>query len=177
MYATDKYISITLVRPILLPDTLVSQDFPSDISDEDLSDEGGNPTSVTGDSLTSATLCHIRLARIVTKGIEEQYEKDETALIDSILRNKKALEEWKSQLPLFLSGVLYPSTFVPTFRRQVVAMDTFYLHAVTLINRSAMMYDMPSGEEFEFRASMDACVEAYIDASAKLAERAMGFTT
>ena len=40
-----------------------------------------------------------------------------------------------------------------------------------------MMYDMPSGEEFEFRASMDACVEAYIDASAKLAERAMGFTT
>lgn len=157
VYATDKYISITLGRPILLPDTLVSQDFPLDVSDEDLSDEDSHSTSVTGDSLTSATLCHIRLARIVTGGIEEQYEKGEKSLIESIFRNKARLEEWKNQLPLFLSGQLHPSTLVPTFRRQAVAMDTFYLHAVILINRPAMMLDLPpvssTEEGLDFRAS------------------------
>ncbi|KAI3333327.1 fungal-specific transcription factor domain-containing protein [Ustulina deusta] len=174
VYATDKYISINLGRPFLIPDALVSQGLPADTNDEDLAD-AGQTHQANRDSMISATIGHARLAQIVTRGIHEQYEKGGWPLLKAIVENREALEEWKGQLPILLTGVVRPSSLIPALRRQAVVLNIFYLHAVILVNRPALICDFsqePPDECAVIRAATHTC----IDASVEIAENIIEFT-
>ncbi|KAH8892307.1 hypothetical protein GQ53DRAFT_823101 [Thozetella sp. PMI_491] len=178
VYATDKYISIALGRPVLIQENLPSQDMPLEIDDRELPQIGrGVPPQddANGDCTLSATIAHITLSRIVDKAIRSHYEQSSTALFDSIQQNQTALDEWKTQLSPLFSGTIHPHSLIPVFRRQAVVLNTFYLHAVVLINRPSLLFHFDSGPTTR-HAALGASVRACMDASTKLAEQVIRFS-
>lgn len=165
VYATDKYISIAMGRPLLVHDDLLSQKLPLPIDDGDLVSN----TTTEKDCSLSATLHHILLSKIVAKGISEQRETDKKKLVEAILRNRQELDTWEKALPPLFSGQVHPSSLIPKFRRQAVVLRIFYLNAVILIHRPLLLGHR-SGDIYgsAIQDSAESCLSASKELSRQL---------
>lgn len=170
VYATDKYLSIAMGRPMLLHDCRISQEMPLALDDACITDAGICPEKQIGDCIMSATILHIRLSVIVAQGIQEQYEPSREGLLQAVMQNRRNVEQWKSQLPPFLSGEVHASSLLPKFQRQAVVMRLFYLHAVVLINRPSLAH-LLAGEQEEPGSASASSIQDCMDASTELAQR------
>src|SRR5262249_47325926 len=108
VYTSDRYISVALGRPTLLQEEYITQDLPQSVNDEDLTTTTSNLHSEV-DCLMDAAILQAKLARIVSKSLHEQYTSNTTFVIERLMEHNQALDDWRAQLPPFLSGVVKPS--------------------------------------------------------------------
>lgn len=141
MYTTDRYMSVMFGRPRWIQDDDISQEYPLSVNDEDLTatdiiSPGQN------DCLEDAAVFHSKLTRIVGRAAKEQYtmpSRTESERIAAAAEHNKGLEEWKAELPAYLSGAIRPSSLIPIFRRQSTVLKLAYVHAVMLVNRPFLL--------------------------------------
>ncbi|KXS94792.1 hypothetical protein AC578_2515 [Pseudocercospora eumusae] len=165
-YILDKYIGTLLGRPMHFHDEDVNIDFPDCVNDEDMTSSGPGVEG-TEDCQMDAFVMNARLARIVGKISRKVYPMH--ALSDkynvSTLRLlNEELEQWRSSLPALL-GTVRPSSLVPSFRRQNVALRIAYYHAVMHTNRSSLLRLTPSETLYSdaYNKSAIQCVHAAME--------------
>ena len=182
-YIIDRYLSVVFGRPRLYQDEDIDQDFPDSVNDEEMTPQGPLTSEDSDDCYVDGLIMHAkyvqnkfvstktnylpmnRIARIIGKISREVYTVSDApthdrAVIAHHLRNE--LQEWHSNLPPHL-GTVKPSTLIPSFRRQAIALQLAYSHAIIHVNRPFLL-----GDEREDRATE--CINA-AKASLELVDR------
>ncbi|KAJ4357248.1 uncharacterized protein N0V89_001823 [Didymosphaeria variabile] len=163
-YTLDKYLGVVFGRPRHYHDEDIDQDLPDSINDEDMTSVG--PSEVgTDDCHINALIHHAMLARIAERVSREVYsikQIPEQERITSAHRLSSELQKWKAQLPPIL-GVVNPSSLIPSFRRQAIALKISYYHAVMLVHRPFLLKNINRHSQ-EIRAlaeqGIDECIVA-----------------
>ncbi|KAL1612011.1 hypothetical protein SLS60_000234 [Paraconiothyrium brasiliense] len=139
-YTLDKYLGVVFGRPRHYHDEDIDQDLPDSINDEDMTSVG--PSEIgTDDCHINALIHHAMLARIAERISREVYsikQIPEHERITSAHILGSELRKWKAQLPPIL-GVVNPSSLIPSFRRQAIALKISYCHAVILVHRPFLL--------------------------------------
>ncbi|KAK1143943.1 hypothetical protein N8T08_005852 [Aspergillus melleus] len=169
-YIIDKYLSVVFGRPRLYQDEDIDQDFPERVNDEDMTPDR-TKASDDADCHIDALIFHAKIARIIGKISREVYSVNDLSNQDRLAaanRLGRELHEWRAGLPPHL-GTVKPSTLVPSFRRQAVALQLAYSHALIHANRPFLMSEAASENANE-------CISA-TKASLELVNRMAGDTT
>ncbi|XP_014554722.1 hypothetical protein COCVIDRAFT_39465 [Bipolaris victoriae FI3] len=139
-YILDKYLGVIFGRPRHYHDDDIDQDLPDAINDEDMTSDGPRNSS-SDDCHLESLIWHARLAQIAERISREVYSIKpipNNLRLAASHRLGAALREWKSSLPPFL-GSVNPSSLIPTFRRQSIALKLSYCHAVMLAHRPFLL--------------------------------------
>jgi hypothetical protein len=145
-YTIDKYLAVVLGRPRHYHDDDIDQDFPDSVNDEDMSSSGplkANPDSET-DCHVDALIFHAKLSQIIgaishsVYSIKKMPKHERLAAAHT---HGQSLHEWKASLPPHL-GIIRPSSLIPSFRRQAIALRLAYAHAVIHANRPFLLGGM-----------------------------------
>lgn len=160
-YTYDGYFSVMLGRPPFFHDADLDQRLPKLANDQDILADGIRSQAFGKDCVIAAPLHHAKLAKIVKRASREQYvlqRPGEEQQIETAEHLNEEIEEWRKNLPVFLSGAIHPSTLVPVFRRQLTVLRIACAHAVILINRPLMLSRQApiSRMEPHIRACLDA---------------------
>ncbi|KAH7043792.1 fungal-specific transcription factor domain-containing protein [Macrophomina phaseolina] len=178
MYTTDRYMSVMFGRPRWIQDDDISQEYPLSVNDEDLK-ANEIVTPAQNDCLEDAAVFHSKLTRIVGKAAKEQYTMPSRSELDRIhaaLGHNKALQEWKEQLPAYLSGAIRPSSLIPIFRRQSTVLKLAYAHAVMLVNRPFVLnMSKPDSRASKHNPVARECVEECLGAARTAIEMALNY--
>jgi hypothetical protein len=138
-YTLDKYLGVMFGRPRHYHDDDIDQDFPDAVNDEDMTPTG--PRESENDRHIESLISHARLAQIAEKISREVYSikvvPDEERLA-AAHRLGAQLRQWKTSLPPFL-GAINPSSLIPSFRRQAMALRMSHSHAVMLAHRPFLL--------------------------------------
>jgi hypothetical protein len=164
-YTLDKYLGVIFGRPRHYHDEDIDQDFPDAINDEDMSSSGPHVGSMDSDCHIESLVFHAKLAQIAERISREVYTikpvPDQVRLAASH-RLGAELRQWKASLPPFL-GAINPSSLIPSFRRQAVALKLSYCHAVMLAHRPFLLKNTIRNSE-DMRAlakeSLAECISA-----------------
>jgi hypothetical protein len=164
-YTLDKYLGVIFGRPRHYHDDDIDQEFPDSINDEDMSISGPHVGSIDSDCHIESLIFHAKLAQIAERISREVYTikpvPDQVRLAASH-RLGAELRQWKASLPPFL-GAINPSSLIPSFRRQAVALKLSYCHAVMLAHRPFLLKNTFRNSE-EMRAlakeSLTECISA-----------------
>ncbi|KAL1852158.1 hypothetical protein Plec18170_005882 [Paecilomyces lecythidis] len=154
-YTIDRYLSVVFGRPRLYQDEDIDQRFPDNVNDEDMAPQGPLTPGDPEDCRVDALIMHAKIARIIGKASRMVYTVGEMPTHDQIATARQLrseLREWRSGLPPHL-GTVKPSTLVPRFRRQAVALQLAYFHAIIHVNRPFLL-----GNETE--DSVTECINA-----------------
>ncbi|KAL8372590.1 hypothetical protein RB595_002096 [Gaeumannomyces hyphopodioides] len=149
LYTIDVYLSVVMGRPRYLHDDNIDQEYPDSIADEDMTPEGEPAAGTTtmgdvqgGDSPMEAVVQHAKLGRIIAATCREVYAIGPTPLRRDRLRLAvgfdEKLHEWRAALPPLL-GAVRPSSLVPSFRRQAVALRLAHAHAIMHATRPFLL--------------------------------------
>lgn len=190
-YVIDKYLSVVLGRPRLYQDEDIDQDFPDNVNDEDVTPQGpaisNEPVDCYIDGLifhakyiytlpamaTTTLLIHCRIAQIIGKVSREVYSVSNLSNHDRLAaahRLARELREWRTSLPPHL-GAVKPSTLMPSFRRQAIALQLAYYHALIHVNRPFLL----SGPESENVIECILAAKASLELANRMAEDSMLF--
>jgi hypothetical protein len=138
-YTLDKYLGVMFGRPRHYHDDDIDQDFPDAVNDEDMTPAGARESE--NDRHIESLISHAKLAQIAEKISREVYSikvvPDEERLA-AAHRLGAQLRQWKTSLPPFL-GAINPSSLIPSFRRQAMALRMSYSHAVMLAHRPFLL--------------------------------------
>lgn len=138
-YTLDKYLGVIFGRPRHYHDDDIDQDFPEAVNDEDMDTSG--PRESDNDCHIDSLISHAKLAQIAERISREVYSikavPDEERLA-AAHRLGAELRQWRSSLPPFL-GAINPSSLIPSFRRQAMALRMSYSHAVMLAHRPFLL--------------------------------------
>ncbi|KAF9691111.1 hypothetical protein EKO04_010607 [Ascochyta lentis] len=138
-YTLDKYLGVIFGRPRHYHDDDIDQDFPDAVNDEDMTTAG--PQDSENDCHIDSLISHARLAQVAERISREVYSikpvPDEERLA-AAHRLGAELRAWKASLPPFL-GAINPSSLIPSFRRQAMALRMSYSHAVMLAHRPFLL--------------------------------------
>ncbi|KAL1882091.1 hypothetical protein VTK73DRAFT_2500 [Phialemonium thermophilum] len=173
-YIIDKYLSVVFGRPMQHRDEDIDQDFPDCVNDEDMTPQGPSGTEPQEDCHLDASIFHAKLARIIGMISREVYAINHTATherIDAAHSAIRQLHQWRDSLPSHL-GTVRPSSLIPSFRRQAIALKLAYSHAIIHANRPFLLghRTRSSGraEEMETAAMSDSVEECITAARAAL---------
>jgi hypothetical protein len=138
-YTLDKYLGVMFGRPRHYHDDDIDQDFPDAVNDEDMTPAGARESE--NDRHIESLISHAKLAQIAEMISREVYSikvvPDEERLA-AAHRLGAQLRQWKTSLPPFL-GAINPSSLIPSFRRQAMALRMSYSHAVMLAHRPFLL--------------------------------------
>lgn len=138
-YTLDKYLGVIFGRPRHYHDDDIDQDFPDAVNDEDMTSTG--PRESDNDCHIESLISHAKLAQIAERISREVYSiksiPDDERLA-AAHRLGAELRQWKASLPPFL-GAINPSSLIPSFRRQAMALRMSYSHAVMLAHRPFLL--------------------------------------
>ncbi|OJJ77787.1 hypothetical protein ASPBRDRAFT_191064 [Aspergillus brasiliensis CBS 101740] len=140
-YIIDTYLSIVFGRPRLYRDEDIDQDFPDMVNDEDMKPQGPSISDDPGDCYIDALILHAKIAQIIGKVSREVYSISDLPNQDRLAAAQRLchdLHEWWASLPPHL-GTVRPSTLIPSFRRQAIAMRLAYFHALIHANRPFLL--------------------------------------
>ncbi|KAF3391219.1 hypothetical protein F1880_007436 [Penicillium rolfsii] len=140
-YIIDRYLSVIFGRPRLYQDEDIDQNFPDNVNDEDMTTEGPSISNDPADCYIDALIFHAKIARIIGKVSREVYSVSDVSNQDRLAaahRLGRELHEWRASLPPHL-GIVKPSTLVPGFRRQAIALQLAYSHALIHTNRPFLL--------------------------------------
>ena len=162
-YTLDKYLGVMFGRPRHYHDDDIDQDFPVAVNDEDMTPNG--PKESDNDCHIESLISHAKLAQIAERISREVYTiksiPDEERL-SAAHRLGAELRHWRSSLPPFL-GAIRPSSLIPSFRRQAMALRMSYSHTVMLAHRPFLLKNtVRHGEELRrlARESITECIKA-----------------
>jgi hypothetical protein len=162
-YTLDKYLGVMFGRPRHYHDDDIDQDFPGAVNDEDMTSAG--PRESENDRHIESLISHAKLAQIAEKISREVYSikvvPDEERLA-AAHRLGAQLRQWKTSLPPFL-GAINPSSLIPSFRRQAMALRMSHSHAVMLAHRPFLLKNTArQSEELRqlARESITECINA-----------------
>ncbi|PLB47725.1 hypothetical protein P170DRAFT_196095 [Aspergillus steynii IBT 23096] len=170
-YIIDKYLSVVFGRPRLYQDEDIDQTFPDSVNDEDMTPQGSTASDDPADCHIDALIFHAKIARIIGKISREVYSVNQLSNQDRLNaahRLVHELHEWRGSLPPHL-GTVKPSTLIPSFRRQALALQLAYAHALIHANRPFIMNEVTS-------ESITQCISA-TKTSLELVNRMAGDTT
>jgi hypothetical protein len=138
-YTLDKYLGVIFGRPRHYHDDDIDQDFPDAVNDEDMSPNGSKASD--NDCHIESLISHAKLAQIAERISREVYTiksiPDEERLA-AAHRLGAELRQWRASLPPFL-GAINPSSLIPSFRRQAMALRMSYSHTVMLAHRPFLL--------------------------------------
>ncbi|TLS25364.1 hypothetical protein PpBr36_06905 [Pyricularia pennisetigena] len=157
LYTIDVYLSVVLGRPRYLHDDNIDQEYPDSVADEEMTPAGersrGRTTTTMDeaerdDSPMEAVVQHAKLGRIIAATCREVYaigpnpsRRDRLRLA---LGCEARLHEWRASLPPLL-GAVRPSSLVPSFRRQAVALRLAHAHAIMHAARPFLLLSRGGG--------------------------------
>ncbi|KAJ5049906.1 hypothetical protein NUH16_008429 [Penicillium rubens] len=170
-YIIDKYLSVVFGRPRLYQDDDIDQNFPDNVNDEDMTPQGPSTPDEPADCYIDALIFHAKIARIIGKVSQEVYSVSDLSNQDRLAaahRSSRELHEWHASLPPHL-GTVKPSTLIPSFRRQAIALQLAYSHALIHTNRPFLLTE--GGSE-----NVTECISA-TKASLELVNRMAGDNT
>ncbi|TLD09532.1 hypothetical protein PspLS_11861 [Pyricularia sp. CBS 133598] len=157
LYTIDVYLSVVLGRPRYLHDDNIDQEYPDTVADEEMTPEGERNSGrasmdeddIEGDdSPMEAVVQHAKLGRIIAATCREVYAIGPTPSRRDRLRlalgYDARLHEWRASLPPLL-GAVRPSSLVPSFRRQAVALRLAHAHAIMHTTRPFLLLSRGSG--------------------------------
>ncbi|KAH6629749.1 fungal-specific transcription factor domain-containing protein [Boeremia exigua] len=158
-YTLDKYLAVIFGRPRHYHDDDIDQDFPDAVNDEDMTSTG--PRESDNDCHIESLIAHAKLAQIAERISREVYSirsvADEERLA-AAHRLGAELRQWKASLPPFL-GAINPSSLIPSFRRQAMALRMSYSHAVMLAHRPFLLKNTHRHSEDLRRLARDSITE------------------
>ncbi|KAJ5405095.1 hypothetical protein N7465_006379 [Penicillium sp. CMV-2018d] len=160
-YIVDKYLSVVFGRPRLYQDGDIDQNFPDNINDEDMTPQGLSISDDPADCYIDALIFHAKIARIIGKVSREVYSVSDLSNQDRLAaahRSSRELHEWHASLPPHL-GTVKPSTLVPSFRRQAIALQLAYSHALIHTNRPFLLTGGGSENVIECISATQASLE------------------
>lgn len=162
-YTLDKYLGVIFGRPRHYHDDDIDQEFPEAVNDEDMTSNG--PRESENDCHIDSLISHAKLAQIAERVSREVYSikpvPDEERLA-AAHRLGAELRQWRASLPPFL-GAINPSSLIPSFRRQAMALRMSYSHAVMLAHRPFLLKNtVRHSEELRqlARESITECINA-----------------
>ncbi|KAJ0121977.1 hypothetical protein J7T55_002488 [Diaporthe amygdali] len=136
-YTLDQYLSVALGRTRHYHEEDIDQEFPDLVNDEDMAPGGPSEGELLEDCHVDALVWHAKLAMIISGISREVYSvkripKHERAA--AAHRANQKLHEWHESLPPHL-GSVRPSSLIPSFRRQAIALKLAYMHSIIHANR------------------------------------------
>lgn len=138
-YTLDKYLGVIFGRPRHYHDDDIDQDFPDAVNDEDMTPTG--PRESGNDCHIESLISHAKLAQLAERISREVYSiksiPDEERLAAAHCLGAE-LRQWRQALPPFL-GAINPSSLIPSFRRQAMALRMSYCHTVMLAHRPFLL--------------------------------------
>ncbi|GKZ86756.1 hypothetical protein AnigIFM56816_002355 [Aspergillus niger] len=140
-YIVDTYLSVVFGRPRLFQDEDIDKELPDMVNDEDMNPQGPSITDDSGDCYIDALILHAKIAQIIGKVSREVYSISDMPNQDRLAAAQRLcqdLHEWWASLPPHL-GTVRPSTLIPSFRRQAIAMRLAYFHALIHANRPFLL--------------------------------------
>ncbi|KAJ5344638.1 hypothetical protein N7452_002642 [Penicillium brevicompactum] len=160
-YIIDKYLSVVFGRPRLYQDEDIDQSFPDRINDEDMTPQGPTASDDSTDCHIDAVIFHAKIARIIGTASREVYSVNDLSHQERLAAANRLsceLHEWRASLPPHL-GTVKPSTLIPSFRRQAIALQLAYFHALIHTNRPFLLSDTTSEGVSECMSSTKASLE------------------
>lgn len=158
-YTLDKYLGVIFGRPRHYHDDDIDQDFPDAVNDEDMTSIG--PRESDNDCHIESLISHAKLAQIAERISREVYSiksvPDEERLAAAHQLGAE-LRQWRAALPPFL-GAINPSSLIPSFRRQAMALRMSYSHAVMLAHRPFLLKNTARHSEDLRRLARDSITE------------------
>lgn len=162
-YILDEYLGVLFGRPRHYHEEDIDQDMPDCVNDDDMLPTGPRrgPRNAK-DCTLDALVAHSRLALILGAASRTVYSiQPSTTHADRLAaahRRCAELRAWRAGLPPHLnSGRVRPSSLVPCFRRQSVALTTAYCHAMIHVNRLFILSNVRGEEqEAQIRAALGA---------------------
>lgn len=158
-YTLDKYLGVIFGRPRHYHDDDIDQDFPDAVNDEDMTPTG--PKESDNDCHIESLISHAKLAQIAERISREVYSikliPDEERLA-AAHRLGAELRQWRLALPPFL-GAINPSSLIPSFRRQAMALRMSYSHTVMLAHRPFLLKNTARHSEDLRRLARDSITE------------------
>ncbi|KAF3291589.1 hypothetical protein TWF132_006583 [Orbilia oligospora] len=161
-YTIDAYLGVVFGRPRHYHDDDIDQDFPDCVNDEDMTHQGPAVTEAEEDCHVEALIFHAKLAQIIGAISKEVYstqkmpKRDRLAAAD---RLGNQLKDWKTTLPAHL-GRIRPSSLIPSFRRQAMAMKLAHSHAVLHAYRPFLMRQTTQQSQLPLSDSVLQCLSA-----------------
>ncbi|KEQ60463.1 uncharacterized protein M437DRAFT_15474, partial [Aureobasidium melanogenum CBS 110374] len=171
-FTLDKYLSIIMGRMPLLHIDDTNQALPMAVNDEDLTAEGvRQQTSAHGrDCLLQATLAHIKIGIVLARASQEQNRLPtvtERSHVEAAICRGLEVQDWQSTLPPILSGVIHPSSLIPSFRRQHSILTLARLHSIMFITRTLLLRDLSTSlsesEVHQYRDQLRTCIRTARD--------------
>ncbi|KAH1898527.1 hypothetical protein KXV57_009580 [Aspergillus fumigatus] len=160
-YTVDRYLSVVLGRPRLYQDEDIDQNFPDTVNDEDMTPDGFSISDDPADCYIDALIYHAKIAQIIGKISREVYSVSELYSQNRLAaahRLGRELHEWRESLPPHL-GTVKPTTLIPSFRRQAIALQLAYFHAIIHAYRPFLLSDAASEIVSECILATKACLE------------------
>ncbi|KAK4235574.1 fungal-specific transcription factor domain-containing protein [Achaetomium macrosporum] len=140
-YIIDKYLSVVFGRPMQHRDEDIDQEFPDSVNDEDMTPQGPSGGEAQDDCHLDAMIFHAKIARIIGRISRDVYTIKPIATRERVAaahRASRQLHEWREALPSHL-GTVRPSSLIPSFRRQAIALKLAYSHAIMHANRPFLL--------------------------------------
>ncbi|MCJ1285635.1 hypothetical protein MMC26_004976 [Xylographa opegraphella] len=178
LYTIDCFSAAVMGVPKLLTDNDIQTELPADVDDENVTERGFQPALPGESTKLSSALALFRLARIISKVLQEVYPGDtsrETSLqkIDAL---SDELDEWNNDLAPHLRLTFIqdkPSTNVISSRSPLLSLAYYYTR--TLIHRPVVTSSLGSKTSSSVIALADSS-KHIIQIVQLLAERKMNFS-
>ncbi|KAI5245337.1 hypothetical protein E4T42_06819 [Aureobasidium subglaciale] len=152
----------------LLLDWLLLQDYtelPDCIDDDNILQDRLLARSAHTQSVMQASICHIKLARILSGILKEQYSinplpNSSQALVT--IKYDAALQSWHADSSAFVTKTWQDILLMaPPFSRQCEVLIHAYSHAVILLHRPLLLCDVRSHDDrVAVQRSAEACIDA-----------------
>ncbi|KAI0535319.1 fungal-specific transcription factor domain-containing protein [Xylaria digitata] len=150
-YSMDVYMSVVLGRPRYFHDDDINQAFPASINDEDMAPHGplyefrdpgiASYSRARAESNMDSMIAHVQLSRIIgtiSRTVYSLKSLPKQERLEAARRCGQSLRAWRAGLPPHLNSI-HPSSLIPSLRRQAIALQLAYCHAVIHTNRPFLL--------------------------------------
>lgn len=166
----DIYVGAMLGLPQTLSDDAIDQDFPSEVDDEYITEEGIKPMPEGVVSLMAAFNAHTKLVILLSKIVRNIYpikvnnmrgtaDKAYSVPFSAVREIEDDLEQWKNSLPPILS----PCEAPPRYTRVQQLLRLAYAHAQVMLYRPFLHFTAKRCTPVDQRAY--ACAASYVNVS------------
>ncbi|TIA11265.1 hypothetical protein D6C80_07602 [Aureobasidium pullulans] len=165
VYSLDRYLSAALGRPKAIHDDDIDQDLPDCLDDENILPDKFITRPPHSQSVMQASICHIKLTRILSGILKEQYPIHPLPTPSHHLitiKHTASLHSWHSDSYTFVSKSWQDIILLAApFSRQCEVLINAYSHAVILLHRPLLLCDIKTEDDRNaVQDSANACVEA-----------------
>ncbi|KAK5086583.1 DNA-binding transcription factor cat8 [Lithohypha guttulata] len=142
-YVLDKFASATTGMPMLLRDSDITAEFPADVDDENITEQGFSPALPGELTKISSALALFRMSKILAKTLEHLYPAGASYAISlkKLHSLSDELDQWHEELPDHLRLRFCndkPATHLISDRSPLLSLA--YFHTRSLIHRPLLCY-------------------------------------